>query len=221
MPLQIHASPSHLLPAEEIAAWRGMPAAVISDELNRAGTMVAGIKPLAPGMVFVGQALTVQCMVADNAALHYALTVAWPGAVLVADAGGFLGSAVWGGILHYAAKKKGLAAVVIDGAMRDAAEIRASGLPAFSRGVVPTGPHKAWGGAINGPIQCGGMAVAAGDLLVGDDDGVVVVRPDQMAGLLDRCRARIAKEKETIARIDAGARTVDLIGMPPADQVGR
>lgn len=220
MPLTINPSPAKLLSAQELAAWRAVPAAVVSDELNRAGAMAAGIKPLAQGMSFVGQALTVQCMVADNAALHYALTVAWPGAVLTVDAGGFLGNAVWGGILHYAAKKTGLAAVVVDGAMRDVAEIRVSGLPAFSRGIVPTGPHKAWGGAINGPIQCGGVPVMAGDLLIGDDDGIVVVRPDQTPGLLERCHARLAKEKETLARIDKGERTVDLIGMPPADQVG-
>ncbi len=70
-------------------------------------------------------------------------------------------------------------------------------------------------------IQAGNCVMSADAIFDQDDDGIVVVRPDQMPGLLDRCRARIAKEKETIARIDKGERTVDLIGMPPADKVGR
>ena len=105
--------------------------------------------------------------------------------------------------------------------MRHPAELRDSGLPAFCRAIVPAGPHKGFGGAINGPIQCGGVPVNPGDLVLGDDDGVVVIRPDQIDGLLKRCRARMAMEEKMIAAIDAGKTTVELLGLPPADKLGK
>lgn len=220
MPVQIAAAPN-LLSANDLASWRGVPPAIVSDELNRAGAMDAGIKPVAPGWTVLGQALTVKCMVGDNGPLHVALTVAWPGAILVADAGGFLGTAIWGSILHGAGAKAGFAGVVIDGAVRDVAELRRSPVPIYARGVTPSGPHKGWGGAINAPVQCGGVVVSAGDLVIGDDDGIAVIRSDQLSGLLERCRARMAKEEDMVVKIAAGARTVDLIGLPTPDKIGR
>ncbi len=220
MALELKAAPEGLMSDAELAAWHDIPPAVISDELNRTGAMAAAIKPLAPGMKVVGQALTVQTMVGDNAALHYCLTVAWPGAVIVVDARGHLGTAVWGGILTYAAKHVGIAGVVIDGSVRDVAELRESGVAVYARGAVPSGPHKGWGGSVNVSVQCGGVAVDPGDLIVADDDGVVVVARRQMDGLLERCRARVAKEKTILERIDAGVTTVELQGLPPAGEFG-
>lgn len=212
--LTLNDPPRTLLAEAELAAWRELPTAIISDELGRSCTMQAAIKPLAPGTGFAGQALTVQTMVGDNAALHYALTVAWPGCVIVVDARGHVDTAVWGGIMTHAAKTRGVAALVVDGSVRDAAELRQSGLPVYARGIVPNGPHKGFGGAVNVPIQCAGVAVDPGNLLVGDDDGVVVIRPDRMAGLMDKCVQRIAKEEDHLKRIDAGASTVELLGLP-------
>ena len=112
------------------------------------------------------------------------------------------------------------AALVVDGSIRDVDEIRQAGFAAFSRGVVPNGPHKGFGGAVNIPISCAGVAVDPGDLVVGDGDGVVVVRPDQMTGLLDRCRARIAKEEGILAKLDAGEDSYVLQGLPPPASYG-
>jgi 4-hydroxy-4-methyl-2-oxoglutarate aldolase len=214
MALTIHDRPSNLIAADELAAWRTIPAAVIADELNRAQTMSGGLSPLSPGMGFAAQALTVDTMVGDNGPLHYSVTVAWPGCAIVVDASGHLDTAVWGGILTEAAKAAGVVAVIVDGAIRDAAELRESGIAVYARAIVPRGPHKGFGGTINAPIQCAGAAVAPGDLLVGDDDGIVVVRPDQMDGLMERCRARIAKEEDQIKAITAGKTTVELLGLP-------
>jgi regulator of RNase E activity RraA len=205
---------------DEIAEWREIPTAVISDDLNRTGTMHAAIKPLGPGMGFAGHALTAQTMVGDNGTLHYALTTAWPGAVLVVDARAHLETAVWGGVLTAAAQAQGLVAAVIDGAVRDAAELCESGFSVYARGVVPNGPHKGFGGSVNGLIQCAGASVEAGDLIVGDEDGVVVIRPDQRSGLMERCRARIAKEEGFMEKIASGVSTVELMGLPPADEIG-
>jgi regulator of RNase E activity RraA len=221
MALTVHDGPKDRLSLQQLDNWRSVPVAIIGDELNRAQMMHAAIKPVAPGMTFAGQALTVHCMVGDNSALHYAIANAYSGAVLIADARGHQETAVWGGILHAAAKHKEMAAVVIDGAMRDVAELRDSGLPAYCRAIVPAGPHKGFGGEINGPIQCGGVSVRAGDLVVGDDDGVVVVRPEQQDGLLERCLNRMKREEEIVAGIKEGKSTVELLGLPPLNDIAK
>ena len=220
MSLTINDAPTARMPDADLAVWRGIPTAVISDELNRTGTMAAAIKPLGDGMGFAGQALTAQTMVGDNATLHYALASAWPGCVVVVDARGHVDTAVWGGVLTHAAKVKGVVALVVDGSVRDADELRASGIAVYARGVVPNGPHKGFGGSVNGPIQCGGMPVNPGDLVVGDADGVAVVRPDQLDGLLDRCRARIAKEEGILEKLDAGVDSYTLQGLPSPESFG-
>lgn len=220
MALEIHARPEHLMSDDQIGVWREIPTTIIGDELNRTNVMQAAIKPVAAGMSFAGQALTVQLMVGDNSAGHYALAELWQGAIMVLDGRAHTDTAVWGEIMHQSAKARGAAGVVVDGSLRDLAAIRESGLPAFCRGAVPLGPHKGWGGAVNGPIQCGGVPVAPGDLMVGDDDGIVVVRPEQLEGLYDRCQARLQKEVQILARVSKGEKTIDVLGMPPPEKVG-
>lgn len=215
MALRIHDRIHKPLGEDVFAVWRDVPTTIISDELNRFQAMTAAIAPAAPGHCdFVGEALTVKVIAGDNAALHYAAALAWPGAVMVVDAGGYTNTAVWGGILHRAAGKKGVTGVVIDGAVRDVAELRAASVPVFSRGAVPAGPHKGWGGEINGVIQCGGCPVAPGDLIRGDDDGVVVVPRAQIDGLLSRCRERMAMESRIEAAIERGESTISLLKLP-------
>ncbi|MGD9895089.1 MAG: RraA family protein [Dehalococcoidia bacterium] len=220
MPLTIHPLPEAALTPEEAEAWAKIPVSIIGDELNRSGVMDAGIKPLGDGRPFAGPALTVDCMVGDNSALHHALTLLEAGWVLVADGHRHVDTALWGDIMHSAAKVRRAAAVVIDGSMRDRVAIAASGLPAYARGVCPRGPHKGWGGAVNVPIQCGGVAVAPGDLVVGDADGVAVVRADQLPGLMERCLKRMAREEEVLKEIAAGRTTVEILGIA-AEKVGR
>ena len=220
MSLLINDGPEHLMSEADIAQWRDIPVAVISDELNRGGTMAAAVKPVGDGMAFAGQALTARTMVGDNATLHYAVSVAWPGCVIVVDARGHLDTAVWGGILTHAARVKGVAALVVDGAVRDVDELKASGMAVYARGVVPNGPHKGFGGSINEPIQCAGVPVNRGDLLVGDSDGVVVIRHDQMDGLMARCRARIAKEEAIVKKLDEGIDSYEIQGLPKPGEFG-
>lgn len=220
MALILNPAPAERLAESEIAVWRGVPTAVISDDLNRTQTMHAAIKPVGPGMNFAGQALTAQTMVGDNATLHYALTMAWAGSVLVVDGRGHENTAIWGGILTAAAKAKGVRAVVIDGAVRDVAELRESGLAIYACAVVPNGPHKGFGGSVNAPIQCAGAIVSPGDLIVGDEDGVVVINEQDRDGLLERCQARIAKEDTFMKHIAAGESTIDLMNFPPPEEIG-
>lgn len=220
MALTIHQPQFDQISEGELALWRKTPASIISDELNRSCTMLSAIRPLQSDVGVAGQALTVQCMVGDNAPIHYAVTVAWPGCVMMVDGRGHTDTALFGEILAEAALARGVVAVVIDGAVRDAAELKRSDLYVYARGIVPNGPHKGFGGAINAPIQCAGVNVHPGDLVVGDDDGVVVIPANKMDGLRERCDARIAAEAERIERIQTGASTVELLGFPPADRIG-
>ncbi len=220
MALNIHQPDFPRLSSEELELWSHIPTSIISDELNRTGTMHSEVRPLQTGVSLAGQALTVQCMVGDNAPIHYATTVAWPGCVMLVDGRGHTDTALFGEILGEAALAKGVVAVIIDGAVRDSAELRRSDLYVYTRGIVPNGPHKGFGGAINVPIQCAGVNVSPGDLVVGDDDGVVVISPQNISGLRQRCDARIAAEADRIERIRAGATTVELLGFPPPEKIG-
>jgi len=220
MALTIHQPDFPRLSADELELWSHIPTSIISDELNRTGTLHSELRPLQTEVSFAGQALTVQCMVGDNAPIHYAMTVTWPGCVMLVDGRGHKDTALFGEILGEAALAAGVIAVIIDGAIRDSAELRASDLYVYTRGIVPNGPHKGFGGAVNAPIQCAGVNVSPGDLVVGDDDGVAIVSPQNMRGLRPRCDARIASEAERIERIRAGATTVDLLGFPPAEKIG-
>ncbi len=202
--------PDPFLTETELYEWSGIQPAVISDDINRQGVMKSFIKPIQQNVQFAGLALTVDLLVGTNAAIQQALMRAFPGAVIVADAKDHQDTAVVGGILYAAAQVAGLRAIVLDGSVRDLAEIRAGQLPVFARGVVPKGPHQGKGGSINIPIQCGGVVVNPGDLIVGDDDGVVVVRPDQTYGLLEKCRNRLAKEESTLASLKNGVLPYEL-----------
>lgn len=204
-----------LLDEAEIAPWRSIPTAILSDERNRAGAADGSIRAMTSGSTMVGQAYTVSAMAGDNLAIHHAIATAFPGTVLAIDAGGYLRNAVWGGITHRAAELRRLAGIVVDGCIRDVAEIRASALPCYAAAIVPAGPHKGWGGTINGSIQIGGCVVEPGDIVVGDDDGVAVVPFDERADLLKRCIARMAFEQSVLRRLDGGETTVEILGLRP------
>ena len=221
MGLIIKDPPTCWLGDNEPAVWRDIPCAIISDELNRAPVMHAEISLISLNAArFAGHALTVDCMVGSNIAIHYALERAWPGCVIVVDGRGHKDTALIGEIMYETARTAKVGAIVIDGSVRDIACLRAGDLPIYARGFTPRGPHKGFGGEINGPIQCGGVAISAGDLLVGDDDGVVVIRKDQVeAGLMERCRKRMADEAERIRRIKAGENRYAFNPLPPPEKI--
>ena len=218
MPVTRHPVTFRTLSAAELTQWRGPPTATASDAMDRSQAMCAAIKPVRPGLVLCGQARTVQAMVGDNSALHLAVSLARPGEVVVVDAAGHEDTAVWGDILTSAAIARGLAGVVIDGATRDVARIRELGFPAFCRAVVPRGPHKGFGGVIDGPVAVGGVPVGPGDLVLGDDDGVTVVPLSRLASVRAAIDAIVEKERQLLAGVAAGRSTAQLLGIvPPTD----
>ena len=222
MPVTRHAAAFRTLSAAELTAWRGTPTATASDAMDRSQAMSGAIKPVKPGLQLCGQARTIQAMVGDNSALHLAVSLARPGEVLAIDAGGHEDTAVWGDILTSAAMARGIAGVVIDGATRDVARIRELGFPVFCRAVVPRGPHKGFGGVIDGPVAVGGVPVGPGDLVLGDDDGVTVVPLARLAAVRAALDAIVDKERQLLAGIAAGRSTAQLLGIaPPTDLVSR
>jgi len=197
--------------------WRSIPAAIVGDSLNRARCLDAGIKSLTRGTRLVGQARTVQVPAGDNAAIHVAVALAAPNEILVIDACAHPDTAVWGDILTTAARKAGLGGVILDGAVRDAAEIIENGFPVFCRAISPRGPQKGSFGMIDGSVAVGGVSVASGDLIIADDDGVAIVPYDQISKTLSKAKNLISKEAEIIAAIESGRSSAELLGITIPD----
>ncbi len=208
------------LPAETIAAARGTATSLLGDAMNRSGVMAAAIKPVAPGTRLAGQARTVSAMAGDNGIIHAAIPHLRAGEVLVVDAARVEDVAVWGEIMTHAAMQRGVAGLVLDGAIRDVEAIREMGFPVYCRAVVPRGPHKGFGGTIDAPIACGDVSVSPGDLIVGDDDGVAVVPLAAVDAVLAAAQAAEAREQATIEKIRAGATTAELLGIAEPEAVG-
>lgn len=179
----------------------------VGDCLGRAAAMNSRIKGLSQGMKLVGPALTVKVPPIDNLMIHKALTLVKPGDVMVIDGGGDHSWALLGFLMVSTAIKLGLAGMIVDGCIRDAAEIRTSGFPIFAAGLNPNGPLKEGPGEINFSIQCGGQIVHSGDIIVADDDGVVVVPQAHASGIVEKVKAVIKREEKRLTEIEAGVTT--------------
>lgn len=177
------------------------PSSILADVAGRRGALHGRIAPLAPSMRFAGPALTVEVRPGDNLMIHAALAVARPGDVIVVDGKGDLSSALMGEIMSQQAVALGVVAVVIDGAVRDSEAIRELGFPMFAAGLNPNGPTKSVAGRLNHPISIGGVTVRAGDLVVGDADGVTVIEREKAAAMLPLAADKVAAETRRIADI--------------------
>jgi len=198
---------------EILEQFRKLPTSIISDAMNRSNAMHAEIKGLNSNIKMVGTAVTVKGMVGCNLMSHKAIYVAGPGDVIVFDARRHMDTSVWGFFQTKACVLRGIAGVVIDGSVRDSLEIRQSGFPVFCRGITPAGPHKGWGDSVNVSIQCGGVPVSPGDIIVGDDDGVIVVPGSQAREILKKADAEVRKEENWFKRLDEGQTTLDILSI--------
>jgi RraA family protein len=174
---------------------------MLADVAGRRGALHGRIAPLAPTMKFAGPALTVDVRPGDNLMIHAALAIAQPGDVIVVDGKGDLSSALMGEIMCQQAVALGVAAVVIDGAVRDSAALRELGFAVFAAGLNPNGPTKGLAGRLNHPVSVGGVTVRAGDLVVGDADGVTVIERERAAGVVALAAAKLAAETARLDRI--------------------
>jgi 4-hydroxy-4-methyl-2-oxoglutarate aldolase len=177
------------------------PSSILADVAGRRGALNGRIAPLAPTMRFAGPALTVEVRPGDNLMIHAAMAVARPGDVIIVDGKGDLSSALMGEIMSQQCVALGIAAVVIDGAVRDSEAIRALGFPMYAAGLNPNGPTKFVPGRLNHPVSIGGVTVNPGDLVVGDADGVTVIERAKAAAMLPLAADKVAAETRRIADI--------------------
>jgi len=197
---------------EMVESYAGIGVATVYESLGKDtnGVMNSEIKSVQPSTKLLGPALTVECVPADNITLHFAMTVAKKGDVLIVN-GGSATRAMIGELMCTQCKVSGLAGIVIDGAVRDVEDVRKMNFPCFTRSISPMGPSsKSSFGSINVPIQCGGIVVSPGDLVIGDDDGVVVVPRNMTKAVLERARQRLEKEAKTREALLKGSTTVEL-----------
>ena len=189
--------------AAVLDAYRTAATAIISDNLGRLPGAV-GLRPFHKGGAMVGTALTVRTAPGDNLAIHQALEIVRPGDVIVVDGGGDVSRALVGEIMVTIAQYRKAAGYVIDGAIRDAGALACGTFPCFARGAIHRGPYKNGPGEINVPVTVGGLVIEPGDIVVGDEDGVVAFPQAIAAELLELVRAQEAREAETLKSIREG-----------------
>jgi 4-hydroxy-4-methyl-2-oxoglutarate aldolase len=165
---------------------------------GRRGDLDSRIKPVAPGMKFCGPALTASCHIGDNLMIFEAINLARPGDILVLSAGNNPDQGGFGEVLANTCLARGVAAFVTDAGVRDGAALRALGFPVFSLGLCMRGTTKETIGTINQPVVIGGQLIRPGDIVAGDDDGVVVVRAEDAGEVAKASQKREEYEAKII-----------------------
>lgn len=188
---------------ELVKQFEGIPSSNIGDMMERLYCTNSDIKPL-NDTPLLGVAFTVKCPAGDNMMFHRAMDLAQPGDVLVVDGQGTMERALAGEIMMRYCISRGLAGVVVEGCMRDSDAIREMDFPVYCKGITPQGPYKNGPGEINVPVCVGGQVIHPGDILAGDRDGIVVIRPQDAPELLEAVRDKVALEEKIIAEYSAG-----------------
>jgi regulator of RNase E activity RraA len=186
-----------------IATLKSIAVALLSDQLRR-NRASKGLVPYHSPAPLAGTAVTVKTRGGDNLAILRAYDHCRPGDVMVVDADGDIDNALVGGIMTFGAAALGLAGMVLDGAIRDVAEIRERTFPVYARGVTHRGPYKDGPGAINVPVAIGGMVVRPGDIIVGDQDGLLAISPSEAGDVIAKALKQHEAEEATIQAIRDG-----------------
>lgn len=178
----------------DVTGFSDISPTTLADVLGRAQVMDIGIRPLWPSVPRVaGPAFTVRCPPGDNLMLHAAIYRAEPGSVVVVQAGD-VDYALAGGNVCAVAQRRGIAGFVLDGVIRDLAEVRELGFPVFARGLIPVPGVKSAVAPLNTEVRCGGVTVRPGDIVVADEEGVAVTPRDRGEQVLRDARAKMAQE---------------------------
>lgn len=196
----------------------------IIDELLRHGTSTLceasglpcaldyAIRPVWAGAAVAGPAYPLRCAPGDNLAIHIAVDAVPPGHVLVVDASGYV-AGYWGEVLAVAAQARGITGLVIDGGVRDIDALERRKFPAFARGIGMRGTVKFHAPSVGEPIVIAGVAIAPGDLVVADTDGVLAIPQAYVARTLEGARKRTDKEAVIMKRLEAGETTLEILGL--------
>ena len=220
MPVTLHTAPASDLTPAEIDRWRAVPVAVAVDLGRDVGQIDPAIRPLQPAgrqPRLFGRAVTALCEPPDFGAVLHALELVGPGDVLVIAAGGHAETAMIGEILGGHLRRLGCRGLVCDGAVRDVGTLAGwADFSVFTRWVTPRGPASAERGAVNLPVVVGGRLVSPGDLVLGDDDGLVALTPAAIRGRIGAAEAKLALEAEWEASLASGRSVQETFGLAPA-----
>ena len=206
--------------ADRLNAWAGIPVTIVSDVT--AGRVVVDprirpLRPFAPGKRLVGQAITAWCERSDFGPMLHAIDIAGEGQVVTVDAGGCLQTAYVGEILCGVARRKKIAGLIVNGAVRDIDTIAGwDDFPVYSLGNTAKGPLSKERGSVNGDIVFGGVTVSPGDIVLGDNDGLAVIPAAEAEALLALAQERVRMEEAWIAELASGRTLVDVFSVPDA-----
>jgi 4-hydroxy-4-methyl-2-oxoglutarate aldolase len=195
--------------SELVEQFKKHASATIHEASGCKGYIDYRIKPIAGGMKVCGPAFTVQCPPGDNMMLHKALEKAQPGDVIVAVVGGAEDYGYFGDLMAISAFARKVGGLCIEGCIRDSAEIIETGFPVFSKGFCIRGTAKGTLGLMNYPTVFGGITVNPGDLIVGDDDGLILVRREDAAEVLKKAEERVVKETDKAKVLASGVSSVE------------
>lgn len=198
--------------AAQLKALGSIPTGYAVDAMDGRGALDYRIKPLSPAKKpLIGVAITCHCGPADNLALFAALATARPGDILVAATDAFTATSIAGDLLMGMARNRGVAGLVTDGLVRDLAGILWVGLPVYCAGLTPNSPVRNGPGTVGLPVVLGGVSIASGDVLVGDDDGVVVIPRDALDDVIEKLADVRKAEAALEAKVKAGLELPDFV----------
>ena len=203
-------------PGKEIVdEYRKLDVSTIYEAQGKQNIMDPGLQPILSNTLIAGPAVTVTCQAGDNLMIHAAIEVCKPGDILVITTQGSCIAGMIGELIVTALMKKGVQGVIMDSGIRDVRQLRDLGFPVWTRAVLSQGTTKIKGGWVNAPAICGGVAVEPGDLIVADDDGVVVVKKEDLHSTLELSKGRMQKEEGTKAKIESGQISLDFYNLRP------
>ncbi len=207
------------LPQEIVNGFKGLMdnydsvTCAASDCMERFNAMTSDMRPLFEGIRLVGTAVTVKTLASDLAAVFKAVDLCQPGDIVIIDSHGSANTAFWGENITMSALNRGAIGAVIDGACRDVEEIRKLRFPVISKGIVPNVGSISGYGHVNVSVQCAGVAVNPGDIIIIDGNGVVVVPKQEAATILEKTQALLAKEHILVEKIKAGSTIGELVNI--------
>jgi len=190
--------------SELVRQFADIPVANICDNMGRVFAVHHSIRPFNTSPL-LGVAFTVKVPPGDNLMFHKALDMAQPGDIMAVDGEGSMSHSICGEIMVRYAMKRGIAGFVIDGCIRDCESLSMHKFPVYAKGVQPKGPYKNGPGEINTPVSIGGLVVCPGDILVGDADGIVVIKPSDAESVLDMAQKHNSKEAQIFIDIENGS----------------
>lgn len=201
------------IPTETVTRYEKLSVATVHEAQGRVGLLSPEIRPIKAGLKLVGRAVTVFATPGDNVMIHVAMEQCEPGDVMVVAVNSRSECGYFGDLLATLMQARGIAGLVIDSGVRDLADLRQMGIPVFSRCISAQGTVKETLGDVNVPVVCGGQVINPSDLIIGDDDGVVVVRRHELDSVAQKSEAREKKEATIRAKYRDGTLGLDMNNM--------